>query len=312
MAHVSAAPGGAMAEGVGTISSVMAGGVMQMAPGPARLDGGASSGGAAGLPTYDAQPAAPGHPASGMPGGASAAVPTVESVLAGAIALPPGERVLFFQDLRLHLHREGLLSVRNRAKKQRTAPAPPPPQQPQAAPPAVPTSHGMAGPAETLAEPVNGPGLAHTRPSYFEYGVPGTGGFIMPGAQPVAPPPPGMTAVADAERLLSGGSAGGLSLTDSQPFSQAPGPPTLAGRREGGESAAASAPAEPPQSSQGARAVADAGAGGSGPIPIATDAHHLPPGAGAGQPIPIATSAPMISPGSLPTMSVPPTQLAQT
>ena len=104
-----------MAEGVGAMASVMAGGVMQMGPGPARLDGGASSGGATGLPTYDAQPAAPGHPASGMPGGASAAVPTVESVLAGAIALPPGERVLFFQDLRLHLHREGLLPVRNRA-----------------------------------------------------------------------------------------------------------------------------------------------------------------------------------------------------
>jgi hypothetical protein len=42
---------------------------------------------------------------------------TAESVLLDAINLPSNERVLFFNDLRLHLHREGLLSVRNRTKK---------------------------------------------------------------------------------------------------------------------------------------------------------------------------------------------------
>jgi hypothetical protein len=43
---------------------------------------------------------------------------TAASVLHEAISLPSSERVLFFNDLRLHLHREGLLSVRNRSKKQ--------------------------------------------------------------------------------------------------------------------------------------------------------------------------------------------------
>ena len=50
-------------------------------------------------------------------GGAASSSVTAESVLREAIALPAGERVLFFNDLRLHLHREGLLSVRNRAGK---------------------------------------------------------------------------------------------------------------------------------------------------------------------------------------------------
>ena len=50
---------------------------------------------------------------------------TADSVLHDAISLPSNERVLFFNDLRLHLHREGLLSVRNRSKKQPTMMQPP-------------------------------------------------------------------------------------------------------------------------------------------------------------------------------------------
>ena len=61
-------------------------------------------------------------PGALVAGGAANSSVTAESVLQEAIALPPGERVLFFNDLRLHLHREGLLSVRNRAaKRQRIA-----------------------------------------------------------------------------------------------------------------------------------------------------------------------------------------------
>jgi hypothetical protein len=71
-----------------------------------------------GLPTRGAESGASAHAARALvTGGASNSSVTAESVLQEAIALPAGERVLFFNDLRLHLHREGLLSVRNRASK---------------------------------------------------------------------------------------------------------------------------------------------------------------------------------------------------
>ncbi len=90
---------------------------------PARRHPAAMAGPPRGLSTHGTESGASAHATNTLvTGGASNSSVTAESVLQEAIALPAGERVLFFNDLRLHLHREGLLSMRNRtSKRQRTS-----------------------------------------------------------------------------------------------------------------------------------------------------------------------------------------------
>lgn len=116
--HSSMAEGVSAAVMMGAVDGVAAGVVSAQPPDSGRTHAPTMTAAPASLPTHGSRSGSSAHTTSAVvTGGAANSSVTAESVLQEAIALPAGERVLFFNDLRLHLHREGLLSVRNRASK---------------------------------------------------------------------------------------------------------------------------------------------------------------------------------------------------
>jgi|EP01046_Picozoa_sp_COSAG06_P009338 hypothetical protein len=241
--HSSMAEGMSAGVMMGGVAEGVAAGVVSAPPAEAaRTHAAPMAAPPTGLPTHGSASGSAAHTASAVvTGGTANSSVTAESVLQEAIALPAGERVLFFNDLRLHLHREGLLSVRNRAKKQRvngagpgTAVGAPPPASVQVgAQEGAPVGRAPVGSAPVGSAPVSAAtvGPAHSHSATIDADAVGrvVSSSAAPGAAVGRPGPPPLGAY-------------GAAVT-STPVAASPAQPVMSGPIAGLEQAAAALPA---------------------------------------------------------------------